>query len=143
MQDDVAFAIVDMLRAHAGLDQWATGGVYIERAPQDGGRRNKYAVVVLEPENYIDHAQDSPATLAKCELGVACFGSTAEDAAEGCKLARWALDGKAGTASGIEVQRVFCPSSEWVVDEDGAMAEAQIFGKVLHAEVNFRLPVEV
>ena len=143
MQDNLSIAIIDVLNAHAKLSEWASGGIFIARSPQDGGRRDKYIVLDGGADEYLDPTQDGPATLGQREMSAICYASSVADAEAGCDRARWALDGKTGEANGVWIERIFCRGADWNIDEDAAGAERQIFGRLLLLDVKFRLPVEV
>lgn len=141
---DIAFAVVEILQAHAGCLAWATGGIHVGRVAQEGGRADKYIVVSIVESGELDPVQDAatPVTLVSDTVEVAVWASSAADAAKGENRARWALDRMEGTAAGIAISRIDWLGAVHQRVEDAAGAEQEIIGKVATYSIKYRLPVE-
>jgi hypothetical protein len=136
-------AIVEILRDNAEVRDWATGGIHARRAPAmtSGGLRDKYIVVRVTDSNPDEwHSQTAPAggTLDKIAVAIWCEGSKEADI--GANKVRIALDGMAGTAANIGIQRIFWRGTVDREVEDASEAEQLLDACIAEFEVGYILP---
>lgn len=139
-------AIVEILTENAECAGWATGGIHVRRAPpmsQSSAerRRDRYIVVRVTESNPAEfHTQQEPAQGTVDQIEIAVWASSSRDAGDGSHFVRKALDGWAGTAAGIFVQRIFWQGTVDREVEDASSAEQLIDGAFLEFEVGYTLP---
>jgi hypothetical protein len=139
-------AIVEILTENPECSAWATGGIHVRRAPpmQQASverRRDRYIVVrVTDSDPSEWHTQEHPAEGTIDRIEVAVWASSSRDADNGAHFARKALDGMAGTAAGIIVQRILWQGTVDREVEDASGAEQLIDGAIATFEVGYTLP---
>lgn len=138
-------AIVEMLEADAAVASWATGGIYVHRAPpmnqdESSRRRDRY-VVVRVTDSIPEHTQDAPSQITTDRIEASVWASSSRDAAEGENLVRKALDGATAEAAGISVQRIFWLGTVDREVEDASAAEQLIDGSILEFDVAYTVVV--
>ena len=141
-------AIVEILEANAPVSEWADGGIHVRRSPpmpqgDPNRRRDRYTVIGdTKVAAAIDevHTQVGPAALAHCILPISVWASGSRQANHGSELVRKALDGIAGSAAGITIQRIFWTGTDLNEADDASGAEQLIDAADLEFDVAYLLP---
>lgn len=140
-------AIVRTLEANPLVRDWATGGVFQQRAPgkptddADRSRRKNYIVVRVEESDPDEsHTQDSYATVCNDTIVCRVWANRDKDAQEGANRVRWALDATAGEEADIEIIRLFWRGTVDGNAEDLSAAEQLMYGAFATFGCHYRLP---